>query len=97
MNAKTKKILTTLLIIFAILLYFCSTYWIGTGLSTNPNVGLLDFTVSENGQQITLKITDMTSVGHIRDFSPMEVGNVQYVDFYCKTVGNHHPGCIYLC
>lgn len=82
-----KKRLSILLIIAAVIFYFYATYWIGTGLSTNPTVGLIDFSVSENGRELTLYIGTPNSVGYIRDMSPMDLDTVQYIDFYCTFGG----------
>lgn len=82
MNAKTKKRLITILIVVALIFYLYATYWISTGISTHKNVGILDYTVSEDGTKINLKITALDSIGYIRDMSPIETDSVQYIDFY---------------
>jgi len=92
-NKKIKNKLITLAVIAGIILYFYATYWVGSGLSQNYNVGLTDFTVSEDGKQITIKVVDMNSAGYIRSCNPIDLENVIYVDFtytfggYNSTIG----------
>ena len=82
MKEKFKSHLTTILIIGAIILYFVLSYTVGVGFTENPNVYLEDFTVSEDGSQITIKTTVSSPSESIRNFSSITSGNVQYLDFY---------------
>ena len=80
--AKIKKRLFTLLIVVALILYLYATYWISSGISTHTNVGILDYTVLEDGKKINFSVTSLDSIGYIRDMTPIETGNVLYIDFY---------------
>ena len=84
---KAKKRLSIFLIIIGIVFYFYVTYWINTGLSTNPTIELTDFSVSEDGHELTLNIATNSSVGYVRDINPIDMETIQYIDFYCTFGG----------
>lgn len=59
-----KKIISIVLFILAIYLF----NFIGTGFMKQPNVALMDYSVSEDGTKITLHVMVVPSIGYIRTY-----------------------------
>lgn len=75
-----KKIITITLIIAVVLGLF---YFIGTGFNENNSVVLNDYTVSEDGTEITLNISLASSMGFVRDYKDKGGGvKPHYLHFY---------------
>lgn len=74
-----KKILLTLMIIAALLLI----YLLGSGFTKNSSVYIDDYTVSEDGSEITMDIGVASSAGYIRDAAVhQQQGGRLYIDCY---------------
>lgn len=59
-----KRIVITLIFIFLLLLIWL----IGSGFIKRSDVVLIDYFLSEDGEEITLELAVETSAGHVRDF-----------------------------
>jgi len=77
---KGKRIAWIALVVAAVLVLSC---FIATGFNENPNVALVDYTLSEDGREITLHVGVMTSIGYIRGFRDSGGGvKPHYLTFY---------------
>ena len=72
-----------------IILVLC-VYFIGTGFSVRHDVALLNYTVSEDGTEITLHTSLMSPIGFIRGYKNMGGGvKPHYLKFYGTFGGIH--------
>ncbi|MDO5734813.1 MAG: hypothetical protein Q4P08_06780, partial [Eubacteriales bacterium] len=60
---KKKVIIIVLLLIVVGIVYF-----VGSGFKEQKSVALRDFTVSEDGNEITMRVELNSSIGHVRSF-----------------------------
>lgn len=75
-----KQKLLLLLLVFVIILYAAS------GFITRPDVYIVDFEVSPDGQSMTIRAGVASSMGYIRDIHIETEGSVMKIEFY-KTFG----------
>lgn len=77
------------LLSFAILLIIIfASYWIGTGLLERSDVVLVDYSVSEDGTEITLNAGVSGSMGYIRGYKDKGGGvKPHYITFYATFGG----------
>lgn len=68
-------------IIIAIILVLVAAYIIGTGFLNNESVFIEEFTVSDDGSEMTIKAGVASSVGYIRSVSSHTEGNTICLDF----------------
>lgn len=78
---KNKKIL--LISVIAVIVLLTASYFIGTGFIERTDVILTDYSVSEDGTQITLNASVSSSMGYIRGFKNNGGGvKSHYLTFY---------------
>lgn len=78
---KNKKIL--LISVIAVIVILTASYFIGTGFIERTDVILTDYSVSEDGTQITLNASVSSSMGYIRGFKNNGGGvKSHYLTFY---------------
>ena len=79
-----KKVIIWVIVIFAVYMgYFC-----GTGFMKNGSVYLNDFSISEDGTEITLELGVAASAGNIRKAVVYQQhGGMLYFDCYCAFGG----------
>lgn len=78
---KNKKLL--LISIVAIIVILTASYFVGTGFIERTDVVLTDYSVSEDGTQITLNASVSSSMGYIRGFKNNGGGvKSHYLTFY---------------
>ena len=76
-----KKRIKILLIISVIVL--AASFIIVTGFTRNPNVEMIDYTVSEDGEELTFTVGIPFSIGYVRGFDDMGGGvKPHYLNFY---------------
>lgn len=76
-----KKTIFIIFIVAIIILYF--SYNIGTGFSEITNVALLDYSLSEDGDELTFSVSIMSSIGLTRGFKDNGGGvKSHYLKFY---------------
>ncbi len=79
-----KRILVSLVVIIVAL---CAIYFIGTGFQEASNEVLVDYTVSEDGTELTFLVGSMESIGYVRGFQDKGGGvKPHYLTFY-RTFG----------
>lgn len=72
-----------IIIAIAMIVVLITSFLIGTGFMKNPNAVLGEYTVSEDGSEITLSVRVWTSMGYIRDFKDNGGGiKPHYLTFY---------------
>ena len=72
-----------LIVLVAILVFIFGGYWIGTGFMQRTDVALVDYSVSEDGTEITLYAGVSGSMGYIRGFKDNGSGvKPHYLTFY---------------
>lgn len=75
-----KKIVFT---VIGLILVLFILYFVGTGFIKNSSVFIMDYTLSEDGSEITLKVGTTSSVGYIRSISVhQQEGGKLYLDCY---------------
>lgn len=74
-----KKIIT---IIIALVILLSGVYFIGSGFVKNSSVYITDYTVSEDGKEITVETAVSSSVGYIRKANIKSADGKLYIDFY---------------
>ena len=75
-----KKII---LVIITFLFTLIASYLIGTGFRVNPDVILSDYSISEDGTQITMHVGGSFAIGYIRGFKDHGGGEKpHYLSFY---------------
>lgn len=76
------------IIVLLIIVVLFLTYFIGTGFMKNSSVYVNDFSVSEDGSEITINVGVSSSMGYIREVSvhQQESGKL-YIDCYCAFGG----------
>lgn len=79
MKKPLKKVLIYLLIFIATELLI---YLVGTGFIRNRYVAVTDYSVSENGQQMTLTVSVPASIGYVRKVKTHRNGAELCLDFY---------------
>lgn len=78
---KNKKLL--LISIVAIIVILTASYFVGTGFTKRTDVILTDYSVSEDGTQITLNASVSSSMGYTRGFKNNGGGvKSHYLTFY---------------
>lgn len=77
---KRARILAIILV--ALIAVVLGVIFISSGLKTRTDVGLLDFSVSEDGKELTLDIGVFGSIGYVRSIKPEKVNNALYCSFY---------------
>lgn len=78
---KNKKIL--LISVIAVIVLLTASYFIGTGFIERTDVILTDYSVSDDGTQITLNASVSSSMGYIRGFKNNGGGvKPHYLTFY---------------
>ena len=77
---KKKKIFA--LTIIAVVVIVIGLF-LGTGFTKNPNVELIDYTVSEDGKELSFSVGIPFSIGYVRGFNDVGGGvKPHYLDFY---------------
>lgn len=78
---KTKKLL--LISMITIILILAIAFFVGSGFTKRTDVVLTDYSLSEDGTEITLRTSVSSSMGYIRDFRD-DGGGVKphYLTFY---------------
>lgn len=78
-----KTIITSALIVIALVILLIVCHLVGTGFMVRTDVGLNDYSVSEDGTEITLNTSLFSSMGHTRGFKD-DGGGVKphYLTFY---------------
>lgn len=77
---KKKKITVVVLPVIVILIL---SFVVGTGFTKNPQVDLVDYTVSSDGTEVTLNVGSSLYIGQIRGFKDTGGGvKPHYLDFY---------------
>lgn len=80
---KKKTIIISMLVAITLLISLVAIYFIGSGFSKMTNEALHDYSVSEDGTEITLNTTIITSIGHTRGFKDNGGGvKPHYLTFY---------------
>lgn len=80
---KKKTIVISALIVLVLLALLCIIYFLGSGYIKRADVALLDYSVSEDGTEITLKTTILSSMGYTRGFKDNGGGvKPHYLTFY---------------
>lgn len=75
-----KKFFLTFVTIIVVL---AAVYFIGTGFRKDPTVVLVDYSVSEDGTEMTLHVSSWASVGYTRGFKDKGGGvKPHYLTFY---------------
>lgn len=75
-----KRILVSLVVIIVAL---CAIYFIGTGFQEASNEVLVDYTVSEDGTELTFRVSTWESIGYVRGFQDKGGGvKPHYLTFY---------------
>ncbi len=78
---KNKKLI--LISVIAVIVILTASYFIGTGFIERTDVILTDYSVSEDGTQITLNASVSSSMGYIRGFKNNGGGvKSHYLTFY---------------
>ncbi len=76
MKKRAFKVLLIILVLFL-------TYFIGTGFMKNTSAYISDFSVSEDGSEITMNVDVSSSMGYIREVSiHQQEGGKLYIDCY---------------
>ncbi len=76
---KKKSIVIVLIIIIVLI----ASFLVSTGFNERTDVALMDFSVSEDGTEIILNVSVMSSMGHIRGFKDNGGGvKPHYLTFY---------------
>ena len=74
-----KKIIT----VIAIIVVLIATFLVGTGFNKRTDIVLVDYSVSEDGTEITLNVGVPTSIGYVRGFKDNGGGvKPHYLTFY---------------
>ena len=64
-------------------LVLAAVYGIGTGFLERTDVGLVDYSVSEDGTELTLRVAVLSSMGYVRTFRNLGGGvKPHYLVFY---------------
>lgn len=59
------------------------SFLIGTGFTKNPNVQIINYSVSEDGEELTFTIGIPYSIGYVRGYNDVGGGvKPHYLDFY---------------
>ena len=75
-----KKIFLTIVVLIVTLV---SIYFVGTGFRKAPNEVLIDYSVSEDGTEMTFRVSSAESIGYIRGFKDIGGGvKHHYLTFY---------------
>lgn len=78
---KNKKLI--LISVIAVIVILTASFFVGTGFIERTNVILTDYSVSEDGTQITLNASVSSSMGYIRGFKNNGGGvKPHYLTFY---------------
>lgn len=77
-----KKKLKLLAIILAVIVIIIGALFVWSGFLKRGDVGLNDFSVSEDGTKMTLNVGVSSSMGYTRGCSVKQEGDCQYVTFY---------------
>lgn len=72
-----KLIIFVIMIICTILLFFMTT-----GFRKRTDVGLINFSVSEDGSVMTLDVTVTSTIGYARAMKVKQGGDNKYITFY---------------
>jgi len=59
---------TIIISVFVILVAVAAAWIVGSGFNKRTDVYLVDYSVSENGSEITLQVGVAGSMGYVRDF-----------------------------
>ena len=93
-----------IIIAIAMIVVLITSFLIGTGFMKNPNAVLGEYTVSEDGSEITLSVRVWTSMGYIRDFKDNGGGiKPHYLTFYStfgglnSSLGSKRGVCRLIC
>lgn len=74
-----KKVFVTIGIILILLV----VYFVGSGFTKNTSAVITDYTVSDDGKEITLNVSLASSAGYIRDVAVhQQQDGKMYLDFY---------------
>lgn len=80
---KKKSILISALIVIVLIILLIANHLIGTGFLIRNDVVLLDYSVSEDGTEITLHTSILSSMGYTRGFKDNGGGvKPHYLTFY---------------
>ncbi len=77
-----KKIVIALVIIIVLMVVFMGLHHWFNGYTTLSTFYLEDYTVSEDGSEITMKIGNFSSMGFARDIKAVQKGEGLYVKVY---------------
>lgn len=85
-----KRIIIVSILVVTLIILLAATYFIGTGFMERTDIGLLDYSVSEDGTKITLYTTMWSSMGFTRGFKDNGGGvKPHYLTFYSTFGGIH--------
>lgn len=80
---KRNKMIVSITAIVTAVIVLLGAYFIGSGFTARNDVALLDYSVSEDGTEITLYTAVMSSMGYIRGYSDNGGGvKPHYLTFY---------------
>ena len=73
----------TMAILLAVIVLLGCAYVIAPGFTKQSNVYIADYTVSEDGSEMTITVSVATSIGYVRKVSEnQQHGGKLYLDFY---------------
>lgn len=80
---KRNRTMVGIAILVTAVIVLLGSYWIGSGFMERNDVALLDYSLSEDGTEITLHTAVMSSMGYTRGFSDNGGGvKPHYLTFY---------------
>lgn len=79
-NCKRGKVL--LITIISVLCIISAGYFILPGFTKETTVYIGDYSVSENGQKMTIQIGVASSIGYVRKVKSYQIDKLLYLDFY---------------
>ena len=77
-----KKAVKIILILISIIIAFIVILFIGTGLTKNPKVEIVNYSVNEDGSELNFTIGIPESIGYTRGYKNRNDGKSHYLNFY---------------
>lgn len=77
-----KKSLKITLAIVAVLVIAFLAYFVGSGFVRCSTAWPMDYSVSEDGSKMTIKVVNISSIGYIREPKIHVEDGIAYLDFY---------------
>lgn len=77
-----KSLKITLIAIVAVLVIAFAIYFVAPGLAKTSTACPLDYTVSEDGSKMTIRVFNTSSVGYFREPKIRVENGTAYLDFY---------------